>query len=216
MFDARAGSHPPVSVYERVLGTRFSDLAPQLQAYFGPIPDDFEGVGTGRYEVAGLKTRPLRPLFRLLGHLQIAFAEHGRDVPFTIRNTPTTTGGLRATRVFEFPTVTREMRDEMLVTDGRLFDRLGSHGRLEVELDVTVADGSLHIKSHGLALRVAGGRIPLPRFVTVTLTERALPAEQAQRVDLRMTAPMLGEIYRYTGTFTYALRPKQRNSRSNK
>lgn len=209
MFSSGEGSaSEPASMYERALGGRLSELAPQLQTYFGAIPEGFEGVGTGTYEHAGLRTPLLWPLFRLLGHFQIAFAERGQDVPFTIVNTPTTEGGRRARRVFDFPTATREMRDEMNEVNGRLYDRLGARGRLEVALDATVASGSLQLTSRGLAMRLPRLRIPLPRVVTVTVTEQALPGTGNQRVEVRMTAPLLGEIYGYAGAFTYALHPQ--------
>lgn len=201
--DATGG--PGLSVYERVLGTDFDALAPPLQRYFGPIPEGFVGVGSGRYREAGLRVRTLRPLFAVLAWRGVAFAEYGTDVPFTIRNIPHPDGTLRAVRTFDFAHRKRTMRDMMRVVDGRLVDRIGARGEIEVELAVRVADGQLRMESARLALRLFGLRVPLPPVVRVLLTEQALP-NGAQRVDLQMVAPVIGEIYGYSGDFTYEVR----------
>ena len=49
-------------------------------------------------------------------------------------------------------------------------------------------------------------------FAVVTVHERAASpagtgAPPAQAVDVRITMPMLGEVFRYAGTFTYAVVP---------
>ena len=206
--DASIQSAATGSVYERVLGEGFAELDPRLRSYFGGIPAGFEGVGAGVFEEAGLRVRLLRPLFALLGHWHVAFADCGERVPFTIRNTPAPDGSLHAVRTFRFPAATREMADTMRAVDGRLIDRVGTRGWVEVELDVLVDGGRLIMRSRRIALHIAGLRMPLPPLVKMLIHERALGgAEPAQHVDVRMIAPILGEIYGYRGTFTYALRP---------
>ena len=212
MFRKRADASTTASggsVYERVLGDRFAELDPRLHAYFGAIPEGLEGVGVGVFQEAGLRIRLLRPLFALLGSWHVAFAEYGVGIPFTIRNTPTSDGSLRAARTFRFPTATREMADVMRNVDGRLVDRVGVRGRVEVELDVCVVGGQLTMRSRRLALRIAGLRMPLPPLVRLLIREQALAGgEAAQHVDVRMKAPIVGEIYGYRGTFAYALRAR--------
>lgn len=199
--------HRPASVYERVLGDGFADLDPQLRVYFGGIPDGFEGFGRGCFDEAGLRRRVLRPLFAASARRRIAFAEHGADVPFTVRNTPAADGSLHAVRTFFFPCATREMRDALHVVDGRLVDRIGACGEIEVELEACVSEGGLTMVSRRLALRLFGVRLPLPRLVTVVLRERTLSREhRTQHVDVRVSVPWLGEVYGYSGVFSYALR----------
>ncbi|CDK00177.1 conserved hypothetical protein [Microbacterium sp. C448] len=208
MFSKRAsveGGSPGVSVYERVLGDDFGALDPQLQRYFGLIPEGFVGVGSGRYRVAGLCVRALRPLFAVLARRGIAFAEKGADVPFSVRNIPHPDGTLSAVRTFEFVNGTRAMRDVMRIDGERLVDRIGAKGEIEVELSMRVSEGRLRMESERLALRLWGLRLPLPRVVRVLLTEQALPVG-AQRVELRILAPVMGEIYGYSGDFTYEVR----------
>ncbi len=193
------------SVYERVLGDDFAALHPRLRTYFGSIPDGFEGVGAGSYRSAGLRVRALRPVFTVLGWWRIAFAEFGEDVPFTVRNVARTDGELSAARTFAFANATRTMRDVMRADGGGIVDRLGAGGFLEVELALEVSAGRLRMESGRLALRLWRLRVPLPRIVRVSLVEEALPSG-VQHVDVRMRAPLLGEIYGYTGTFTYEVR----------
>lgn len=193
------------SVYERALGEDFAALAPQLRTYFGQIPQCCEGVGVGIYREAGLRARALAPLFALFRMRRIAFDDHGADVPFTIRNVVDSEGALHAVRTFHFPDADRTMVDSMRVTGDRLVDRVGARGEIEMELALTVAGGGLRMRSTRLALRWAGIRVPLPRIVTVTLHEEAR-ADRTQYVDVRMRMPVLGDVYGYSGTFTYELR----------
>lgn len=199
-------SNGETSVYQRALGMEFATLDPQLRTYFGVVPAGFVGVGSGRYRTAGLGVRALRPLFVLLGWRNIAFAEHGEDVPFTVRNTYRADGTLTATRAFEFGSRTQTMCDRMQMVGGRLVDRIGTNGELDVELAVKVVGGALFMRSERIALRLFGLRMPLPRIVRVDLLEEACP-DGSQSVDVRLLIPLLGEVYGYSGTFTYEVRP---------
>ena len=194
-------------MYERVLGEEFDRLDPRLQEYFRAIPDASIGVGTGIYEVAGSRLRLLRPVLALTARRNVLFPEFGRGVPFTVTNAPGVDGTLSAVRTFDFPGRTRIMEDTMSVVDGGLVDRLGKRRGLEVGIRLAVVDGGMRMTSTRLALRVAGRRVPLPRVATIHLDERIDVADpMRQRVDVRIVAPILGEIFRYTGTFTYERR----------
>ncbi|WP_375383965.1 DUF4166 domain-containing protein [uncultured Microbacterium sp.] len=195
-------------MYQRVLGPRFKGLDPQLQRYFGAIPAAFEGRGVGRYERAGLRRRILRPVFAILGWRHIAFSESGSDVPFTVQNVAQPDGSLSATRTFEFARGVRTMRDRMRVVEGRLIDRIGTRGEIEVEFAVDVVRGGLRMQSRRIALRLGRVRLPLAPLVRVVIEERAVRGGCGQRVDVRMLLPLVGEIYGYSGGFIYSLVPK--------
>ena len=198
------------SVYQRVLGSRAAELHPSLQTYFSLPPAGQVGRGSGVFEVAGSRLRLARPLWAWLGSRHVLFPELGRDIPFRVVNTPTTAGGLDAVRRFEFPGRERVMEDTMSVVDGRLHDRLGRRRGLEVELALAVVDGALHMESGRLWLHLGPFRLRMPRLATVTLTESHVPAGRSsvpganQRVDVRITAPFLGEVFRYAGDFSYS------------
>ena len=79
------------SVYQRALGEDFASLDTHLQGYFGPIPIGHVGGGRGTYDIAGSRLLFLRPIFALFARRHVLFPELGRDVPFTITNTPSST-----------------------------------------------------------------------------------------------------------------------------
>jgi hypothetical protein len=187
------------SVYERVLGPRLAELDPRLRAYFGEIPAGAVGRGSGVYEVAGSRHRWLRPVFAWLATREVLFPEYGHGIPFTVENR----GDRTARRTFAFPRRTRVMTDAMGVVDGTLRDRLGRRGGLEVELLLEVRDGGLRMRSRRQWLHLRRVRMRMPGLVGVELTETA--GDGVQHVDVRVNAPMLGELFRYTGTFRYAL-----------
>lgn len=205
---AGATSDPPQSVYQRVLGADYAALDPRLQRYFGPIPVGRVGSGSGVYRVAGSRHRFLRPVLAVMAWRHVLFPELGHDVPFRVINTPTTSGGLGAVRTFEFGGRTRIMEDAMIVRGGLLYDRLGKRGGLGVTIRLSVASGALHMTSTALALHVGRVRIPLPPLATMRLREHVEDADTTrQHVDVRIDAPVLGELFRYTGSFTYAVIP---------
>jgi hypothetical protein len=195
-------------VYQRVLGADYAALDPRLQRYFGPIPAGWVGSGTGVYSVAGSRHRFLRPVLAVMAWRHVLFPELGHDVPFAVTNTPGTDGGLRGVRTFEFRGRTRIMEDAMSVRGDRLYDRLGKRGGLGVTIRLSVVSGALHMTSTALALHIGRARIPLPPLATMRLREHVEEAETTrQHVDVRIDAPFLGEIFRYTGSFSYTVGP---------
>lgn len=198
---------PIRSVYERVLGDRIELLDPRLRRYFSSPPAGTVGVGRGTYEVAGSPHRWLAPVFGWLAWRRVLFPEFGRGIRFSVVNRPSVDGTLSAQRVFEFPERRRVMEDTMSVVDGLLHDRLGRRRGLEVALRLDIVDGGLRMHSDRLWLHVGPLRVPLPPVATVTLDERTDPDDaDRQRVDVRITAPVLGEVFLYTGTFVYEYR----------
>jgi Domain of unknown function (DUF4166) len=208
------------SVYERVLGERFAQLDPQLRGYFGaPLtgqarrePDGTAqaavGHGSGVYAIAGSRHRWLWPALAWLAWRRVLFPEYGHDIPFEIVNTTHPDGTLSARRTFTFPGRTRVMEDTMSVVDGALHDRLGRRRGLEVEFTLEIVDGGLHLRSRRQWLHLGIARFRMPGLVRVTLAETAaggLRGVETQRVDVRMTAPVLGEVFRYAGSFTYSV-----------
>jgi hypothetical protein len=191
------------SVYQRALGARFSELAPELRAYFSRPPEGAVGRGTGVYEVAGSPVRWLRPAFAFLAWRRVLFPEYATGVPFTITNIPGPGEGLSARREFHFPGRDRLMQDTMHVIDGRLHDFLGRRGGLEVRFDLDVSGGSLRMRSDRAWLHLLGLRLPLPELLSARVELTEAWAGDRQRVDVRMRHPLLGEIFSYAGTFAY-------------
>lgn len=187
------------SVYQRVLGGKIESLAPELRTYFSGSAG--VGVGAGVFDVAGSRLRFLRPALAWLAWRRILFPEYARDVPFDITNTPTADGGLEAVRTFHFPGRDRPLEDTMRVVDGRLHDFLGKRRGFEVRMTLTITNGLLEMRSDRQWMRLVGLRIRLPRFATVTVSESWLDGRQ--HVDVRLRSPLLGEWFRYAGSFSY-------------
>lgn len=137
------------------------------------------------------------------------------DAPFSVVNTAHADGSLTAARTVRFGARRRVMVDRMSVERRALVDRIGRRGGLEVALDVHVEGGALRLQSRRIALRLRRVRVPLGRLAEVTVIERAAPARAGgegdtaadaprQAVDVRIRVPLLGEVFRYAGTFTYS------------
>ena len=130
------------------------------------------------------------------------------------RTCPVRRGRSNATRTFEFPTATREMSDSMRAVNGKLVDRIGAQGEIEIELEVHVRDGALHLESRGLALRILGIRLPLPPIVKVNLREAGDSGRsRIQHVQLEITMRRTGaglRLSRHLHLHTHA----HRNERS--
>lgn len=201
-------SHSP---WERVLGARVDELDPALRRYFGAIPAGSVGRGHGVFEVVGTPKRWLWPALAVLALDGIMFPVWARSVGFTVENRPTAGGTVRARRTFHFAFRDRVMVDEIGITAGALTDRLGTHGIVSSTLSADVIDGRLELKSTSAMLRLGFIRVPLgvlsPR---VTLFERT--AGDLQHVSLRLDAPMLGRVYEYEGSFSYAIETEEHTS----
>ena len=187
------------SVYQRVLGAELARLKPELQLYFSG--HDGVGVGRGTFEVAGSPRRFLRPVLAYLAWRGVLFSEYARNVPFDITNTPTPDGGLNAVRTFHLPGRDRPLVDTMRVVGGELHDYLGKRGGFEVRMTLTVTDGLLQMRSNRQWLHLGRARIPLISLASVTVDESW--ANGLQHVDVRLRSPLLGEWFRYAGSFTY-------------
>jgi hypothetical protein len=187
------------SVYQRVLGAELAGLKPELQSYFSGHAG--VGVGSGVFEVAGSRLRILRPVLAFLAWRRILFPEYGRDVPFDIINTPAPDGGLGAVRTFHFPGRDRALEDSMRVVDGRLHDFLGKRRGFEVRMMLTITDGLLQMRSDRQWLHLGPLRIPLLPIATVTVDESW--SDGGQHVDVRLRSPVVGEWFRYAGSFSY-------------
>jgi hypothetical protein len=187
------------SVYQRLLGSELTGLRPELQSYFSGHAG--VGVGRGEFEVAGSPLRILRPVLAYLAWRRILFPEYARNVPFEITNTPNSDGGLDAVRTFRFAGRDRPLEDSMRVVHGELHDFLGKRRGFEVRMRLTITDGLLQMQSDRSWLHLGAARIPLPQFARVSVDETW--SDGRQHVDVRLRSPLLGEWFRYAGSFTY-------------
>lgn len=190
------------SPWQLALGARLQQLDPALATYFSTIPVGSVGRGSGTFERVGTPRKWLWPLFAVLGRAAIAFPVWERDVPFEVVNVPGD-AAVRATIAFGFRRGERVMRHEIRMTSRGLVDALGTKGRFEAVLLPEPVNGRLELRSTGVHGRIGGVRIPIPFAPRIHLVERR--DGDRQRVEFSMTAPLLGPIYSYAGTFAYRI-----------
>jgi hypothetical protein len=75
------------SIYQRVLGSEFQKLHPQIQRRFGFSSDDnTASIGRGVMEELWIGRLYTLPFLYLGTWRRIMFPERGKDIPFTIEN----------------------------------------------------------------------------------------------------------------------------------
>ncbi|MHC5796260.1 DUF4166 domain-containing protein [Lacisediminihabitans sp. FW035] len=199
------------SPYEEVFGAILDSLHPRLRAYFGEIPPGTLGVGVGVFDVVGTPRRWLWPVLRLLASDGIAFPGWHRGVPFTVVNRPLRDDhgnvAVAAERSFGFESGNRQMVDAITSEDAALVDHLGRARRLVTRLSGRVVNGGLVLSSTVLAVRVGRVRVIVPRLVAprVSLHERFDESDDRQHVSVVVSAPLIGRLYEYSGSFTYRI-----------
>ena len=181
-----------------------ADLDAGLRAYFGEIPQGYVGRGHGVFDVVGTPKRWLWPALAVLARDGVVFPVWEHAVQFSVTNRPTAHGTVRATRVFHFASGDSTMTDEIGVTRSGLTDRLGTHGVVSARFDANVSNGGLVLDSTGVELRLGPLRVPwvvlAPRVSLVERTDR-----DHQHVSLRIYLPIVGTLYEYSGSFSYAV-----------
>lgn len=196
------------SPWERALGDQLDELGPALRRYFGAIPPGSVGRAIGEFDAVGTPRRWLWPVLAILARDSVVFPVWQKNVPFTVENRSTPRGTIRARRSFHFASGERTMLDETGITRAGLTDRLGRRATVVAGLDATVVDGRLELRSTRATLRIAGARIPLG-FLSPRLTLVESTVGEGQHVSLRLDAPIIGLIYEYAGSFTYAIEAEE-------
>lgn len=199
-------------------------LHPRLRTYFGPVPPGHVGRGEGVFDVVGTPRRWLWPVLAVFARDSVMFPVWERDVPFTVENRPAhvrrgragreARPADRAHRTFRFRSGSRTMVDAITAEPDGLVDHLGRHGRISARLRAQVDGdgpdaGALRLVSTRVTFRALGREVRLPALIAprVTLTERFDDEADLQRVSLVLTAPVLGTLYRYEGSFRYEIAP---------
>ena len=81
---------------------------------------------------------------------------------------------------------------------------------LGLRMKPSVRAGQLHYAGISFILKLAGLRLPLPEWLLghTCIVETAL-SEQRFSMDFRLTHPLFGEVFRYTGEFTTEEQPPE-------
>ncbi|MEN9620261.1 MAG: hypothetical protein RL499_454 [Actinomycetota bacterium] len=210
------------SAWEAALGDEIAGLHPRIRAYVRAIPPGSVGRGQGVFTEAGSRSAVMRPVLAVMARWGIVFPERGRQVAFSIENRADAHGAVHARRTLRFARRERVMVDRVREHRGLVVDALGTGGRLEAALRVSAHDGALMARSGAVRVRIAGVWWSIPAAVRprVDLVERWDDEAQQQHVNVRVSMPVLGDIYGYHGWFDYAVvaestvEPPERGDRS--
>lgn len=198
-----------MSIYKQVLGDEYYRLHPMLQQRYNIGPDrSFEASGI-MHEIKG-GPKWLFPLFRLGVYWKLLFPEHGRSIPFTIKNTarigPDGESQIHWERIFHFGASKRFFNALTSLDEERsvIKDYLGEPPLVYSDLTFHVSDdGSLTIGS--LHQRVVLGKVelPLPKFLQglATVTERYDDKDGVFKINVNVRNPLIGHVFSYEGEF---------------
>jgi hypothetical protein len=198
------------SIYQRVLGSDFQRLHPQIQRRFGfSSADNVASVGHGVMEEIWKGRFYTLPFLYVGTWRRIMFPETGRNIPFTIENYAFLDRFGRETVSWIRTFQTRRARrfDAYMIyseSRGRIVDYLGSHEHLAVDIDLSVDDeGGLRL--HSGAQRFYEGPVGFnfPMLFSGTADVREWYDERARRFRIVVTVQnkTWGPLFGYQGSF---------------
>lgn len=208
-----------LSPWQMILGDSFTELHPQLRAYFQAIPEGSVGIGDGVFDTVGTPRAWVRLLIRIVVDDDVLFPVWEQNVPFTVTNTPAGNTGrpaVTAERVFTFHGATSIMRDRIVATPDGMVDVLRARRRFRALFVTQVVDGGLRLTSTRMALRIGRRHLMISRMFAprVTLTERFSDSDERQHVSLSVHAPLVGKVYEYAGSFRYEIKHELRSEKT--
>lgn len=198
------------SIYEKVLGSDFQRLHPQIQRRFGFNSEDgVASIGNGVMEDIWRGPAFTVPFLQLGAWRRIMFPEHGQNVPFTIENYAYRDQFGRETVTWIRSFATRKPRrfDAYMVYSqqrGRIIDYLGTHQHLAVDIDLS-AD-----KRGGLVLRSGAQRFyeglvafsfPMLFSGTADVCEWYDESLGKFRISVAVANKRWGRLFGYRGAF---------------
>jgi hypothetical protein len=202
------------SIYQRVLGSDFARLHPQVQQRFGfSSADGVASIGTGIMEEIWKGPFFTDPFLRVGSWRRIMFPETGRNVPFRIENYAFVDRFGRETvswiRTFE----ARRLRrfDAYMVyssTRHRIVDYLGSHEHLAVDIDLAVDEqGGLRLRSGAQRFYegVIGFSFPMLFSGIADVREWYDDTARCFRISVNVHNAVWGTLFGYRGNFRAAL-----------
>jgi hypothetical protein len=168
------------SLYERVLGPRFKDLAHVLHHFHGSTS---HGRARGRLAVEHGTGRAARFVARIL-----KLPDESPQADVTLQVTVESDHELWERTFGE-----RKLRTRIWTRDGLLAESIGP---LTLGFQLLVADGGLDFNH----TRTWLCGIPLPKWLAPRAEAHVKPAGERWKIDMRLSHPWLGLVVRYHGT----------------
>lgn len=204
------------SIYQRVLGSEFFRLHPQIQRRFSLTSESgTAAIGTGTMDRIWHGAPYTLPFLYIGTWRSIMFPEHGQNVPFTIQNYAyrDPLGRETVTWVRTFATRRRRRFDAYMIYSedrGCIVDYLGTHQHLAIDLEVSVADnGGLRIRSGAQRFYEGPVAFKFPLFFSgiAEVCEWYDDIAGCFRIDVSASNPRWGKLFGYTGRFEVEWRP---------
>jgi hypothetical protein len=201
----------PASPFSMALADDAASLPPAFREQFLLAPEHQHAVlFEGRMDRVWRRPAWLWPVFWLLTRSNILFPETGTDVPATMIITAGRDENRRPyqrwSRTFAF-TPPRHFDATMGYDQerGQVVEWFGGAGRLEVAWDVGFRPpDTIEIATRGATARFGRCRLPIPRplCIAVQVIEQAdRDRDDAITIDLRLSVPLLGAVFGYSGDF---------------
>lgn len=198
------------SIYERVLGSDFCRLHPQIQRRFGfSSADHVASIGSGVMDEVWHGAPYTLPFLYIGTWRRIMFPERGRNIPFTIQNyafvDPLGRETVSWVRTFEM-SQTRRFDAYMIYSPERdcIVDYMGSHEHLAVDLELSVdSRGGLRLRSGAQRFYegLIGFHFPLLFSGIAEVCEWYDEAAQKYRIEVCVANKTWGKLFGYCGSF---------------
>ena len=198
------------SIYQRVMGSDFSRLHPQIQRRFGfSSRDNLVSVGTGVMQEIWHGPFYTLPFLYVGTWRRIMFPESGRHVPFQIHNyayvdslgreTVTWVRTFRGHRLRRFDAY-------MIYSEQRscIVDYLGTHQHLAVDIELRVApNGGLLLRSGVQRFYEGSIAFRFPMFFSgiADVCEWYDDAQKHFKIEVNVTNRAWGRLFGYQGSF---------------
>lgn len=198
------------SIYERVLGSDFARLHPEIQRRFGfSSVDKIASFGTGVMEELWHGPSYTLPFLYLGSWRSIMFPERGTNVPFTIENYAYVDrfGRETVTWIRTFQTRRPRRFDAYMVYSeqrGCIVDYLGTHQHLAVDIELKVApNGGLQLRSGAQRFYEGpvGFSFPMLFSGIAEVCEWYDDARRCFRIEVDVRNRAWGKLFGYRGHF---------------
>ncbi len=198
------------SIYQRVMGSEFERLHPEIQRRFGfSSADGIASIGTGVMERVWHGAPYTLPFLYLGTWRRIMFPEQGRDVPFRIHNYAYIDGFGRETVTWnrEFEGKRHRRFDATMIHSeqrSKIVDYLGTHQHLAVDIDLSVGEnGGLRLRSGEQRFYEGplGFRFPLLFSGRADVCEWFDDRSGRFQIDVNVHNDTWGPLFGYRGSF---------------
>ena len=199
-----------MSIYERVLGSDFHRLHPEIQRRFGfASSDNLACMGRGLMEEIWKGQFYTVPFLYVGTWRRIMFPETGRNIPFTIENYAFVDKFGRETvswiRTFQSRR-TRRFDAYMIYSESRgcIVDYLGSHEHLAVDIDLSVdEEGGIRLRSGGQRFYEGPIGFSFPMLFSGIADVREWYDEKGRcfRIAVNVKNRIWGPLFGYRGSF---------------